>query len=92
MICPRCQYEWEPRKPSPLKCPHCQNPCTPYKRKMKPKLVVFEDEQPEDSVPRATSAIIVDIPEESAIIEPKAEIDPLAERKAMVERLMKGLK
>lgn len=24
--CLRCEYEWEPRKPEPKKCPRCQNP------------------------------------------------------------------
>jgi rubrerythrin len=24
MICPRCSYEWEPRKPNPKVCPRCK--------------------------------------------------------------------
>jgi DNA-directed RNA polymerase subunit RPC12/RpoP len=25
-VCLRCGHEWTPRKPSPMKCPGCQNP------------------------------------------------------------------
>ena len=24
MICPKCSYEWEPRKPNPKVCPRCK--------------------------------------------------------------------
>jgi hypothetical protein len=24
-VCPRCSHEWQPRVPSPTKCPRCQN-------------------------------------------------------------------
>ena len=100
--CPRCGNEWEPRRPNPKKCPACQNPCVPYKRR-KPMVLKARSEglttmamQDGDIMLSGVTdselpAIIVDIPNESAIIPPDVEDDDFAERKAKAEELFRML-
>lgn len=41
MECPKCGYEWIPRKPNPKACPMCKQ----YLARMKPKEVYFEEKE-----------------------------------------------